>query len=209
MIAQGWAAVESANQAALLRGLLFARVQTNMLCDALHDLDVRFRAVVSIFNDWREETKEQNRVDESQPVDSPSSVQRVWNFGDICKLLIQALEGSQRIVDICKSTSPKKFVDEGESGQARALLQEYVKITERFRGALSDFISLLNRLTSQDANSAVAPVQRILDEMTERSKCVEQFLELLEWEELDRQALPPSEFKQLAAYLLETGKASA
>jgi hypothetical protein len=180
-----------------------------MLCDALHDLDVRSRAVVSIVNDWKEAAGEQRGLEESQPIDSSSSVQRVWNFEDICRLLNQALESSQGIIDFCKYASPKRLFDEGESSQGRAMLQEYLKITERFRGSLPDFISVLNRLASQEACAAIAPVQRIMDELLERIKCVEHFLELLEWEELNRQALSPSEFKQLAAYFLETGKASA
>lgn len=180
-----------------------------MLCDALHDLDVRSRAVVSIVNDWKEATSEQKKGDKSQPAESQSSVETVWSFPDACKLLIQTLESSRRIVDICKSTPPKKLVDEGESGQVRASLQEYLKSTGRFRGALSDFISLLNRLTVEGAKSAAVAVQGVLDALTEATKFVEEFLELLEWEELNRQALSPGEFQQLAAYLLKTGKASA
>jgi len=180
-----------------------------MLCDALHDLDVRSRAVVSILNDWKEATGEQGGLKKSQPVDSSSSIQRVWSFEDICELLDQALESSQSIVNFCKYASPKRLFDEGEASQVRDMLQEYLRVTERFRGSLPGFISLLNRLANQEANSAIAPVQSALDELIERTKCVEQFSELLEWEELNRQALSPAEFKQLAAYLLKTGKASA
>lgn len=180
-----------------------------MLCDALRDLDVRFRAVVSIVNDWREAADEQQKVDESKPLTSPSSVEKVWDSANFCKLLVQVLESSRRMVDICKSTAPTAIIDEGEAGQVRGLLEVYVKSMRSFPGAISDVVSILSRYSSQDADSTVALVHGILEELTESTKRVEEYLELLEWEELNRQALSPAEFKQLAAYLLKTGKASA
>lgn len=183
----------------------------SILCDTLHDLDVRFRAVVSIVNDWKEAANEQTEDGESQPIGNPSSVQTVWNIGEISKYLVAAMEGSRRILAICASTSLKKVVDDGESDQMRAALEVYLRTTRRLIDSLSKFIAFLDRLAIQEAKVAdtSSVLQKVLEELAESIKRVEQTLELLEWEELNRQALSPAEFKQLAAYLLQTGKASA
>jgi phosphoglycolate phosphatase-like HAD superfamily hydrolase len=182
-----------------------------MLCEALHDLDVKSRAAFSIVNDWRGPICEKEQVDDLQPTASPSPVQTVWNVTDLFKFLVEALKGSRSILATCESISPKKSVEEGESREMRGLLEAYMEMARRLSSAVSGFISILTQIEDQDGKLAIVSsnTQKYLEELTKAIEFAEHFSQCLEWEELNSQALAPSEFKRLAAYLLETGKASA
>lgn len=120
------------------------------------------------------------------------------------------MEKAHEASAICKTIDTARVVDNGEADNVVFTLGSMAESLQRLRTAVRGAISIIDLFESQsvpvrssvDLRACVARLEEIIGE-------VDDCTETLGWADLNKRALPSDEFKQLTAYLIETGKASA
>lgn len=178
------------------------------MCQALHELDIQSRAAESIVEDWQGPIVRQGDADAA--VNNDVAVTRVvWTITELVSLLLNVVELARRVPGQCAEINKRQAVEQGESADVITTVRGFVVSMRRLERTIRAALGILDLFKSQGHSIARADELNACPlELSEMIDKVARFAEDLEWEELDKQALPLAEFKELAAHLLETGKAS-
>jgi hypothetical protein len=177
------------------------------MCQLFQELDIQSRAAESIVGDWQGPlVKVAGAPDSAMDV---TLVRSVWTINELISLLLQGAGLARRVPEICADLK-KQNVDGGDSAKVVATARGFVGSIQRLSKAVRIALSILDMFKSQGLSieraSELEECQLALAKISDE---VGRISEDMEWEELNRRALPLAEFKELAAYLTETGKASA
>ncbi|HET6881423.1 MAG TPA: hypothetical protein VFI31_14770 [Pirellulales bacterium] len=181
------------------------------MCHSLHELDIRSRAAESIVDDWQGPivTEEEGSL-RSGSLCEPELVRSVWTINELVALLLEVVDVSHGVHKKCAEVDIKQAVEDDESEKVVATIRGFVASVSRLDRAIRVALNIVAMFREQgysiERADELAECPLILSERIDE---VVRLSEDIEWEQLNNQALPLAEFKELAAYFLETGKASA
>lgn len=159
------------------------------MCD-LRDLDIQSRAAVSLVAAWQGEHQ---------------AVRAVWKLEDVIQLLLRAIAGAREL---------RARVQEGGPTSDDEMLRQnavyFLETVQRIRAAANDAIRVIEMFESEgysvdfsdDVRYGATAIGEILIE-------TEALCERLEWQVLEKTALPSATIRAVAAHLASTGQASA
>lgn len=181
------------------------------MCQTLHDLDIQSRAAASIVDDWQGPIAGDSQTSGELTAQSGAALVRsVWTINELVALLLHAVDASHGVPEICAEINKRQAVDDGHTEKVVATIRGFVVSMRRLDRAIRAAINIVDMLQGQGLS--IARADELLECPVVLSEIIDEvvrFSEDLEWESLSKQALPLSEFKELAAYLVEAGKASA
>ena len=180
------------------------------MCNALHELDIRSRAAESIVDDWQGPIVTEDDASSGTGTQSESTLVRsIWTINELVALLLQVV-GIRAAFPISAAVNIRQAVDDGESEKVVATIRGFVVSVSRLDRAIRVALNIVAMFREQGHSikraDELAECPLILSERIDE---LVRFSEDIEWERLDKQALPLAQFKELAAYFVETGKASA
>lgn len=181
------------------------------MCQTLHDLDIQSRAAASIVDDWQGPIAGDSQTSGELTAQSGAALVRsVWTINELVALLLHAVDASHGVPEICAEINKRQAVDDGHTEKVVATIRGFVVSMRRLDRAIRAAINIVDMLQGQGLS--IARADELLECPVVLSEIIDEvvrFSEDLEWGSLSKQALPLSEFKELAAYLVEAGKASA
>lgn len=180
------------------------------MCQALQELDIKSRAAESIVDDWQGPIVYEAETTTKAVQPSAHFVRLCWPINQLVGLLLTGVECARRVREECDKINKNEAAEEGEAEKAIAITRTAVDSMNRLTKAIRIALSIIDMLKSQglqvnraeELEGCPAVLSLIIEDL-------ERFAEEIGWEDVNKRALPLSDFKALAAHLVETGKATA
>lgn len=157
---------------------------------ALHEFDIRSRGVKGLLDEWESRHAE---------------ARRVWKIEDVVSAFMPIARAASDLQEQLKASGSADAPDAIDLPYFTHVLRMLLDASYRVEDRVCIHEGVGYVVQGADAlRSGIRELEGILAEYD--AKCES---EDREWQELEKQALSSEDFKNLAAYLNETGKASA
>lgn len=161
----------------------------------LKDLDIQSRAVVSLVEEWRSPHK---------------TVRAIWKVEDLIALLESATAVARQLQSSIANRNGKPLVDVDSQDDLAATAAYLLESLQRLKHAADGAVDVVEMFDSQGYSiERSAELRECASALPEIIADVEAFSEALEWQELERSAMPSDRIRAVADYLRSTGQASA
>lgn len=161
----------------------------------LKDLDIQSRAVVSLVEEWQ----------------TPHRIVRaIWKVEDLIGLLLSATAVARQLQSNIADRNVKPLVDVDSQDDPTAMATYLLESLRRLKQAADGAVHVVEMFNSQGYSiEPSAELRACASALPEIIADVEAFAEDLEWQELERSAMPSDRIRAVADHLRSTGQTSA
>lgn len=161
----------------------------------LKDLDIQSRAAVALVEEWQAPQK---------------TVRTIWKMEDLIELVVRATDAARDMQNKIAHRDGKPLFDGENEHDLKSMTAYLLESLQRLKQAADGAMHVVEMFDSEGYSiERSAELREAVTILPALIVDIERFAEALEWEELERTAMPSERIRAVADYLRSTDQASA